>query len=133
MKRIIIFFIVGILTAALASAVFYRSGMLDSVQKSPQSNTHQVSLLENKAEPDIVLVKKGEYVQFNARDGKEHNLAQGSGNATDNSHNHKAAGVGSGVFKKDEAYKVQFNKVGIYAFHDHYNPDTYIRVIVKDK
>lgn len=121
------------MAAALTAAVLYESGFLDSSKKSPQSDTQQVSLLKDKAEPDIILVKTGQYVQFNARDGKEHNMAQGSGNATGDDHTHQATGVESGIFKKDEAYKVQFNKVGIYAFHDHYNPNLYIRVIVREK
>lgn len=101
--------------------------------KTDSNKTHMVSLLKAKADPDIVLAKVGDYVQFNAKDGKEHNLSQGSGNATSDNHAHNEVGLESGVFKSDEAYKIQFKKVGIYSFHDHNNPDTYIRVIVDDK
>jgi plastocyanin len=97
------------------------------------ASAHMVSLLRDKADPEIILVKVGDYVQFNARDGKEHNLSQGSGNATSDNHAHEETGLESGVFKSDEAYKIQFKKVGIYSFHDHNNPDTYIRVIVDDR
>jgi plastocyanin len=97
------------------------------------ANVHMVSLLKNRADPEIVIVRVGDYVQFNARDGREHNLSQGSGNAVEDNHAHKETGLESGVFKSDEAYKIQFKKVGIYSFHDHNNPDTYIRVIVDDR
>ncbi len=102
-------------------------------EKVTSSNNHMVALLKDKADPEIVLAKVGDYVQFNAKDGKEHNLSQGSGNAVDENHAHAEKGLESGVFKGDEAYKIQFKKVGIYAFHDHFNPNTYIRVIVDDK
>lgn len=102
-------------------------------EKLRSSNIHMVALLKDKADPEIVLAKVGDYVQFNAGDGKEHNLSQGSGNAVDENHAHAEAGIESGRFGKDEAYKIQFKKVGIYSFHDHNNPDTYIRVIVDDK
>jgi plastocyanin len=98
-----------------------------------QKNIHMVSLLQDGAEPDIIIAKPGDYVQFNARDGTEHNLSQGSGNASSNDHLHDGAGIGSGVFQSDEAYKVQFKKQGIYSFHDHLNPDIYVRVVVKNQ
>lgn len=133
MKRSFIFLLVVILTAGVVYGISYKLGFLNSPLKKDVTNIHMVSLIGNKADPDIVLAKVGDYVQFNSKDGKEHNLAQGSGNAVDESHAHNQTGPDSGKFKRDEAYKVQFKKVGIYAFHDHYNPDLYIRVIVDDK
>lgn len=133
MKRIIIFLVVLVLTVGIVFGISYKTGFLNSPVNKSVPSIHMVSLMGNKADPDIVLAKVGDYVQFNSKDGKEHNLAQGNGNAVDKSHNHEEFGVESGNFKKDEAYKVQFKKVGIFAFHDHYNPDVYIRVIVDDK
>lgn len=128
-----------LITAAIVFYAVSRSGVFAPSQatitnKTKSANTvHMVSLLKNKADPEIVLAKTGDYVQFNAKDGKEHNLSQGSGNAATDDHAHNEVGLESGVFKSDEAYKIQFKKVGIYSFHDHNNPDTYIRVIVDHK
>ena len=133
MKRIVIFLSVFILTIGTAFGISYKVGFFTSPPKKLAANIHMVSLVGKKADPEIVLARVGDYVQFNSRDGKNHDLEQGSGNAIDESHDHKEFALGSGNFTKDEAYKVQFKKVGIYAFHDHYNPDIYIRVIVDDK
>lgn len=133
MKKFRLFLFIAILTAGV---VFLSAKLLerDAVKKVniSKNTTHVVSLLSNKADPDIVLAQVGDYVQFNARDGREHVLEQGSGNAVDKNHAHEK-GISSGVFSSAEAYKVQFRKVGIYSFHDHKNADIYIRVIVNAK
>jgi len=133
MKRAVIFFVVLILTVGIVFGISYKIGFFNSPALGSPKNIHMVSLMGNKAVPDIVLAKVGDFVQFNSKDGKDHNLAQGNGNAVDKTHEHKEYGIESGNFKKDEAYKIQFKKVGIYAFHDHYNPDIYMRVIVDNK
>lgn len=133
MQKRILFLAVLILTTVFT---FILGNMIFSTEldaKNHEEKTHMVSLLEDRADPDIVIVNTGDQVQFNSRDGKEHNLTQGSGNAADEIHSHDAEGIESGIFKSDEAYKVQFKKRGIYSFHDHFNPDIYIRVIVKNK
>ncbi|HUQ84765.1 MAG TPA: hypothetical protein VM077_00430 [Candidatus Limnocylindrales bacterium] len=132
MKRIALFLLVTLASAGIAYFSLSKLGFSTSQKKIAATNIHMVSLMKDMADPDIVLAKVGDYVQFNAKDGKEHNLSQGSGNAVDKNHAHEEEGLESGVFKGDEAYKIQFKKVGIYSFHDHFNPDTYIRVIVKD-
>jgi plastocyanin len=138
MKKNKIFTVALFASVALATTVITlyfgnTLGVSSFPEKVASENIHLVSLLQDKADPEIVLANVGDYVQFNAIDGKEHNLSQGSGNAVDENHAHNETGLESGVFKSDEAYKIQFKKVGIYSFHDHFNPDTYIRVIVDDK
>lgn len=135
-NKIFTFFLFVFVALATIVATFYSGntfGVSSPSEKVTPSNTHIVSLLKDKADPEIVLANVGDYVQFNAKDGKEHNLSQGSGNAVSENHAHNEIGLESGVFKADEGYKIQFKKVGIYSFHDHNNPDMYIRVIVDDK
>lgn len=129
MKKQIIFVLVCIFTSLIAFVSMYK---LMSLNK-PTVNVHVVSLLKNKAEPDIVAIKTGDYVQFNSSDSNNHELEQGEGNANGNKHDHKDRGLGSGNFKADEGYKLQFKKEGIFFFHDHYNPDINITVVVKNK
>lgn len=131
-KTLALFLFVSHITAVIIFYPAFRLNASASPSEASWDNTHMVSLLKDKADPDIVLAQVGDYVQFNARDGRQHILEQGSGNAVDKNHAHKE-GVTSGVFNSDEAYKVQFKKVGIYSFHDHKNADIYIRVIVNDK
>jgi plastocyanin len=89
-----------------------------------------VALKVNHADPDAITVPIGGYVQFNSADNKTHSLASGSGdNHHNGSHKHNGTHV-SGDFKADEGWKVQFNKTGTYEFHDHYNPEVYITVVV---
>jgi len=90
---------------------------------------HMVSLLHNKAEPNVVTVKIGEHVQFNSKDGKKHHISSGAGKAYEESHNHEGEGIESGVFGPDEGYRIQFKKAGTYEFHDHTNPNIYITVV----
>lgn len=99
---------------------------------------HQVDLLADHANPSIVPVKLGESVQFNTKDGLKHNIDQGLGET--NSHNHDAGGhdhtvggLSSGDFKSGEAWRAQFKKVGTYYFHDHFQPDIRITIVVYGK
>lgn len=99
-----------------------------------------VALTEQGMDPDTITLKKGEFVQFNAADGKTHNLAFGSG--ADSAAHHDSAESGaphehagdtvSGDFESDEAWRAQFNQVGTYRLHDHYNPELEIIVVVYD-
>ena len=125
---------ITIVTAVTIFSLFLGIKLIDikKIEETKTKNIHMVDLLSNRAEPDIVSAKTGDFVQFNSMDGKEHNLSQGSGNAVDENHSHDKTGMESGVFKSDEAYKIQFKKSGIYSFHDHFNPDVYIRLVVKD-
>jgi plastocyanin len=127
-KIIIILVIVFVISVVTGSFIGLQSSKPALVKRA---DTTYVSLVENKAVPDAVIVKKGEYVQFNSNDGNSHNLTLGKGDSHNNSHDHVGL-IESGVFKADEAYRLQFKKVGTYTFHDHTNPKIYITVIVYD-
>jgi plastocyanin len=100
---------------------------------------HTVNLLADRADPTAIAVLKGEYVQFNSKDGKTHNIGQGSGDDPvhqqlgQDVHAHNYNEKESGNFGADEGYRVQFNEVGTYAFHDHLNPKISVTVIVYEK
>lgn len=85
-----------------------------------------VYLREGKADPATVAVPAGSFVQFNSADGTTHNMSQGKGGAA---HEHNGS-FSSGPFKADEAWRVQFKKEGTYHFHDHYNPNINVMVVV---
>lgn len=135
MKKKVLFLVISATVAFLGTYLGMKiiSEEHTGLNKDRQKNIHMVSLLQDGAQPDIVIIKTGDYVQFNARDGKQHNLSQGSGNASSDDHLHDGAGIESGVFQSDEAYKAQFKKSGIYSFHDHLNPDIYVRVVVNNR
>ncbi len=90
-----------------------------------------VDLLPDRAEPNTVLIPVGGVVQFNSKDGKTHNIAEGQGDDYDRNHGHTDPGTGveSGAFGADEGYKVTFKQAGTYFFHDHLNPALAISVI----
>lgn len=106
----------------------------------------QISLLSDRAQPDAVAIERGKAVVFNTKDNKIHNIGQGSGKdksapqngaqnkeqsqAPSGSHEHTAGGKESGPFGKGQAYRVVFDKVGTYDFHDHLNPKIQITVVV---
>lgn len=85
-----------------------------------------VALRSDKAEPDTVSIKIGEFVQFNGADGKSHSLSLGLGGEE---HEHSGPYT-SGEFQADEAWRVQFKKSGTFKFHDHLNPAINILVVV---
>ena len=89
---------------------------------------YQVSLRGDHAEPDILIVKAGESVQFNSRDGKTHNLTQGKGSGYEQDHDH-TPGLEPGEFSADEGYRVLFHEPGTFYFHDHFNPDISVTVV----
>lgn len=97
-----------------------------------------VNITKDGMDPDTLTVKVGEYVQFNSADGQQHNIGLGAGKEAKSadqeheaheSHEHKGDFV-SGDFSADEAWRVQFKKAGTYKFHDHYNPNLNILVVV---
>ena len=65
-------------------------------------------------------------LQFNTKDGKKHRIAIGQGGTE---HEHISA-TNSGDFGAGEAWRVRFDKVGTYFFHDHYNPNVNVLVVV---
>ncbi len=91
---------------------------------------HHVALTDKGADPADLLITVGEYVEFDSKDGKVHDIAIGAGDGDGEHHDHTATGLESGDFKADEGYRVQFNKIGSYYFHDHRRPSLTISVAV---
>lgn len=96
----------------------------------PKENIHYISLLADKIEPNAIIIKVGEVVQFNTKDGRIHNIAQGAGAGLGSKHDHTEGGLESGNFNADEGYRVSFKKVGTYEFHDHDNPKLFVTIVV---
>lgn len=127
------FFVVILFLAAAATS--YGLG-----QNSPKVSTasaagiHEVVINDDQMKPNAMLVKTGESVQFNPKDGKKHNIASGKGSKGPNTgpgHNHQE-GSESGYFEPDEGYRVTFNKEGVYYYHDHDKPGATTSVIVSN-
>lgn len=109
-----------------------------------KQNPHKVELTRDAKEPVDLLINAGDYVQFNSSDGKEHQVIQGKPTLD---HGHDALSdathgkehgtsdkpLDSGVIKADEGYVVQFKNIGKYEFHDNFNHDYAVTVIVYDK
>ncbi len=93
---------------------------------------HYVALHASSTEPINLLLKVGEYVEFDSKDGKTHTIASGVGNGDGEKHDHEEDEVDSGEFAADEGFLVQFKKVGTFYFHDHLNPDVNISIGVYD-
>lgn len=97
-----------------------------------------VSLTKDGISPDTLAVKVGEYVQFNSADGQQHNIGLGGGeadkqtDATGHEHHEHVGDYTSGDFVANEAWRVQFKQPGTYKFHDHYNPNLNILIVVYD-
>lgn len=116
----------------------------DRSKLGSKENPHLVSLTKDQTEPVDLLIDVGDYVQFNSSDGSVHQLIQGKPTA-DHGHDEYADAVhgeahgatdsplDSGIIKADEGYLLQLNKVGKYDFHDNYNHNYAITVIVYDK
>lgn len=148
----------GLLVATLSFASVYalrsngeqvaNSTVAQTAESAPvlgsKENPHLVSLTKDQTEPVDLLINVGDYVQFNSKDGSEHQLIQGKPTA-DHGHDEYADAVhgeahgatdsplDSGIIKADEGYLLQLKKVGKYDFHDNYNHDYAITVIVYDK
>lgn len=89
---------------------------------------YEVQLRKENKDPIDLLIKKGESVQFNSKDGGQHQIVQGGhGNTT-----HGTSSLDSGVFNNDEGYLLEFKETGKYDFHDNYDHDYTITVIVYD-
>ena len=89
---------------------------------------HEVALKKENKDPIDILIKKGEYVQFNSKDGGQHQVVQGNNNNT----THSNGSLDSGVFNGDEGYLLQFNEQGKFEFHDNYDHDYTMTIIVYD-
>lgn len=124
---IAVVFVVIVLAAGIGYAISQKNGKNDAANsKKPASQETSIRLLGKTANPDIVTVKAGSYVQFNSADGGKHNIAleHAAVQHNDDKEYH------SGDFEKDEAWRVQFKKDGTYTFRDEFNPEVKIRVVV---
>ena len=136
-KLRLVMIVVGILL--VTSGVGFALAKTSAPKVSSTPPDHTVSLLNDHADPSAIAVTKGDYVQFNAKDGKTHNIGQGSGNdevhqgLNGTSHEHDYRAKESGAFGADEGYRVQFNQTGTFSFHDHLNPKISVTVIVYEK
>lgn len=81
------------------------------------------------ANPDVLTITSGTYVQFNNTDGSKHNIALEHAAIQ----HEDPTEFDSGDFGKGEAYKVQFKKDGAYTFRDKYHPKIQINVVVYTK
>ncbi len=128
-----------IIIGSLAFGVLYtvskdtqKPASSESAQGTKQ-NPYQVSLKKENKEPVDLLIKKGEYVQFNSSDGEDHQIIQGA--STNEEHGpteHVPSPLDSGLIKSDEGYLLQFKETGKYDFHDNYDHDYTISVLVYD-
>ena len=100
----------------------------ENIATLKQPVIHHVALTEKGANPTDLLIKVGEYVEFDSKDGRVHDIASGAGDGDGEHHDHTANGVESGDFKPDEGYRVQFKEIGSYYFHDHLNPTLTISI-----
>jgi plastocyanin len=131
----------GLALAAILAATALAGLALGSVQASSHQHrsaaaSHSIKLENDHADPTAIAVTVGDYVEFSPADNKAHNIGQGKGDdevhQADHAdeHEHLAGSVESGLFKRGQAYRVQFNTVGTYDFHDHLNPKISVTVIV---
>ena len=121
--------LIGIMVVATLTSfgvIYTVTGNKSSSLVKEDCNGTCVSLFKDKASPDAIAVAKGSYVQFNSKDGNTHDLSLGGGGSE---HEHKG-NFQSGDFKGDEGWRVQFNDEGTFTFHDHYNPQVNVVVVV---
>lgn len=116
-----------VVTVLVGFAVGFAMNQKDHVKQSncPQGETC-VRLLGKTADPDVITITPRTIVRFNSADGGRHSIAleHAAVQHFDDEEYH------SGVFQKDEAWRVQFKKDGTYTFRDELNPDVKINVIV---
>lgn len=91
--------------------------------------TH-VEVGPDRATPDLITIKSGEYVQFNSADNLSHEIGLGGGSEAGTGHEHIEQAFASGVFGRGEAYRLQIKEKGVFNFHDHKNPNLFVMVIV---
>lgn len=127
--------IFGAIFVTFAIGAFVASQIPAQASTKPDTS-RIVELTTSGAKPSAIAVTKGDYVQFATKDGRMHEIGQGSGDdevhhsAGMDEHNHLANGKLSDRFGIGEAYKVQFNQTGTFEFHDHLNPKLSATVIV---
>ncbi len=118
MKKLVPVFLVfaAFFLLALAAGMTYDQAR----DKAPLGVAHEVSLLGDHADPDQLIIKTGESVQFSSSDNVDHNLAE------------DADGFQSGLFKPDQGYRWQFKQAGSYDVYDRLHPKIKIKIVVYD-
>jgi plastocyanin len=131
----IYYLIVILLLSVLAIVGAYATKVYSKKVETPVTVTgpvviHQIALANGVATPNELAIKLGEKIQLNSRDGKLHEISTGKGNDYGNEHDHTVGELSSGTFGADEGYIISFTKTGTYFFHDHFNPNEFITIVV---
>lgn len=98
--------------------------------KVRNDGTHQVELRSNGAVPTAIAVVKGSFVEFDTKDGRSHNIYEGSGHAHSDNSSASSGGPESGIFGPGSGYRVTFSQLGTYEFRDHLHDNIAVTVIV---
>jgi plastocyanin len=139
-KRLALFAVCFLVASSVAFAISFK---LSSKQAKPvattglaqgtKENPYNIDLKKENKDPIDLLIKTGEYVQFNSKDGGEHQIIQGASTNTEHGATlHVPSPLDSGVIKADEGYLLQFSKTGKYEFHDNYDHKYTITIIAYD-
>lgn len=121
---------------AVAGAAGYGLAHINGTEASRATATAKVALLPGHADPSVIAVTQGGTVEFAAKDGRVHNMVQGSGDNEvhqelgQDVHDHPGMAKESGDFGPGQSYQVTFHQVGTFTFHDHHNPKISVTVIV---
>lgn len=86
--------------------------------QQPSGVVHQIALLGDHAQPNLLTIKTGDSVEFIAQDGVDHRLSDGK--------------VDSGVVKPADRYRVQLKHAGNTTFRDLLHPKIQAEVVVYD-
>jgi hypothetical protein len=98
----------------------------------PKGSAHIVELSDGKAVPNTLIIKTGEVVQFESKDGRQYKIGQGDADpslhdaARSKLHDDGLKDIQSEVFT--DSFRATFPKAGIYFFHDHLDPNIVIEV-----
>ena len=151
-KQLSIYAVCFITVAGVAFGLTYKitakkdkPAAITVTEQGTKENPFQVALKKDNKDPVDLLIKTGDYVQFNSKDGGEHQIIQGKpttehGNTSPANNEHiesdsrpeQSKALDSGIIKPDEGYLLQFNKTGKYEFHDNYSHEYTITIIAYD-
>lgn len=126
MKKKTLLFVIPLFAIAVVFGSALRIGRQSQSQSQSQS-LYRIALLPDRAEPNILIVTVGEFVDFASRDNRSHNLIIEKNAHEDGNHDHRQQE--SGAFGADEAYRVEFNQPGTWKFSDKSNPNVAATVI----
>ena len=132
-KRTGIILVAVFIVFALGAFIASRTSAKASAKSD---SSHNVALTMSGIQPSAIAITKGDYVEFDTKDGRAHEIGQGKGDdevhhaSGQDVHDHLIGGKQSGNFGPGEGYKVQFNQTGTYDFHDHLHPELSLTVVV---